>query len=224
VKFLEEFFAAGALAHLDAVSVHPYRSYKKGPETAAEDYAKLRGLIERHAPTPGKKAMPIISGEWGYSTFTKKGVSLEMQAAFLARQQLANLYAGVPISIWYDWKNDGPDLAEREHNFGTVTHDLQPKPAYVALQTLTRELTGYRIEKRLATAGTNDWVLLLSKGAARKLAAWTMAESHATTIGGLNCKSATAISGDGKPSEAKLTQGSLTLTLGALPQYVTLKN
>ncbi len=223
VKFLEEFFAAGALAHLDAVSVHPYRPYRKGPETAAEDYAKLRTLIEKHAPTPAKKAMPIISGEWGYSTFTNKGVSLETQAAYIARQQLANLYAGVPISIWYDWKNDGIDLAEREHNFGTVTHDLQPKPAYVALQTLTRELSGFRIEKRLATGNTNDWALLLSKGTERKLAAWTTGESHATTIGGLNFKSASSVSSEGKTTEGKMTKGALSLTLSPMPQYVTLK-
>jgi len=223
VKFLEELFTAGMLAHLDAVSVHPYRSYKKGPETAAEDYTKLRALIEKHAPTPAKKNLPIISGEWGYSTFTNKGVSLETQAAFLARQQLANLYAGVPISIWYDWKNDGTDLAEREHNFGTVTHDLKPKPAYLALQTMTRELSGYRIEKRLATSSTNDWALLLSKGAGRKLAAWTTGEPRAVTIGGLNFKSAASLSGDGRPAEARLAQGSLSLTLTAAPQYVTLK-
>ena len=223
VKFLQEFFAAGALAHLDAVSVHPYRSYKKGPETAAEDYAKLRALIEKHAP-PAKRSMPIISGEWGYSTFTNKGVSLESQAAFLVRQQLANLHAGVPISIWYDWKNDGTDLAEREHNFGTVTHDLQPKPAYIALQTLTRELSGYRIEKRLATSSTNDWALLLGKGAERKLAAWTTGEPHAATLGGLNFKSVSSVSGHSKISDASLTQGSLTLTLGPMPLYVTLKN
>lgn len=223
VKFLEEFFTAGALAHLDAVSVHPYRSYKKGPETAAEDYARLRALIEKHAPTPAKKNMRIISGEWGYSTFTNKGVSLETQAAFLARQQLANLYAGVPISIWYDWKNDGTNLSEREHNFGTVTHDLKPKPAYVALQTLTRELSGYRIEKRLVEGGTNDFVLLLSNGADRKLAAWTAGEAHTVTIGGMKLKSASSIRGDGRAANAELEQGRLSLTLGAMPQYVTLK-
>ncbi len=223
VKFLEDFLAAGALAHLDAVSVHPYRSYKKGPETAAEDYAKLRALIEQHAPTPAKKSLPIISGEWGYSTFTNKGISLQMQAAFLVRQQLANLYAGVPISIWYDWKNDGADLAEREQNFGVVTHDLQPKPAYLALQTLTRGLSGYRIEKRLATSNTNDWVLLLSKGPERKLAAWTTVETHLATVGGLNCTSVNSVSGVGKVAEAKLEQDSLSLTLTAMPQYVTLK-
>jgi hypothetical protein len=32
------------------VSVHPYRSYHQPPETAAEDYRKLRRLIERYAP------------------------------------------------------------------------------------------------------------------------------------------------------------------------------
>jgi len=180
-------------------------------------------FIECHVSTLEKNRLFVISGEWGYSTFTNKGISLQMQAAFLVRQQLANLYAGVPISIWYDWKNDGADLAEREQNFGVVTHDLQPKPAYLALQTLTRELSGYRIEKRLATSNTNDWVLLLSKGPERKLAAWTTGETHLATVGGLNCTSVNSVSGVGKVAEAKLEQDSLSLTLTAMPQYVTLK-
>jgi hypothetical protein len=226
IKFIEEFFAAGALAYLDALSVHPYRSYKKEPETAVEDYAKLRALIERHAPTPEKKRLPIISGEWGYSTFTNKGVSLEIQAAFLVRQQLANLLAGVPISIWYDWKNDGTDLKEREHNFGTVTHDLQPKPSYTALQTLTRELSGFRIEQRLPVGTTNDFVLRLINGVgARKLAAWTTGEPHAITMGEelKSFRSVSPIHGDGRSADVKLEQGRLSLTLGPLPQYITLK-
>jgi hypothetical protein len=226
-KFIEEFFATGSLAHLDAVSVHPYRSYKKEPETAAEDYARLRALIERHAPTPEKKRLPMISGEWGYSTFTNKGVSLETQASFLVRQQLANLLAGVPISIWYDWKNDGTDLKEREHNFGTVTHDLQPKPSYTALQILTRELAGFRVEHRLAAGSTNDFVLLLRNDAgARKFAAWTTCEPHALTIGDqlTNVRGVSAIHGDGRSADVKLGQGLLSLSLGAMPQYVTLKS
>ena len=226
MKFIQEFFASGALAHLDAVSVHPYRSYKKEPETAAEDYAKLRALIVRHAPTPEKQRLPIISSEWGYSTFTNKGVSLETQAAFLVRQQLANLFAGVPLSIWYDWKNDGTDLKEREHNFGTVTHDLQPKPSYTALQTLTRELSGFHIERRLGTGRTNDFVLLLSDSVnARKLAAWTTGEPHVLAIGDQlkNVHNVSTIRGDGLAGTAELEQGRLSLTLGAMPQYVTLK-
>jgi len=178
LQFLDQFFASGVLAHLDAVSVHPYRNYRQPPETAAEDYQKLRALIERYAPTPAKKRLPILSGEWGYASHTK-GVSIETQAAYLVRQQMANLLSGVPISIWYDWKNDGPDPNEREHNFGTVTQDLQPKPAYVAAQTMTRQLTGFRLERRIEADSENDWVLLWRNNRGqRKLAAWTLGEPH----------------------------------------------
>lgn len=69
--FLEHLFQAGVLEHLDAVSVHPYRSPKQPPETAAADYDKLRQLIARHAP-PAKESLPILSGGWGYSTREKR--------------------------------------------------------------------------------------------------------------------------------------------------------
>jgi hypothetical protein len=126
--------------------------------------------------------MPIISGEWGYASHSR-GVSLEKQADFIVRQQLANLLQGVPLSIWYDWKNDGPDPNEREHNFGTVTLDLQPKPAYRALQTMTRELAGYRIVRRLNVGSEQDFVLLLARAKApQKLAAWTLGDAHTVTL------------------------------------------
>ena len=125
-EFLETFLKSGVLEYLDAVSVHPYRNPHSPPETAAGDYQKLRTLIERYAPPPRTDKLPILSGEWGYSTW-KHGVSLETQAAFAARQQLSNLLNGVPLSIWYDWKNDGPDPNENEHNFGTVLPDLTPE-------------------------------------------------------------------------------------------------
>src|SRR4051812_47216883 len=78
--FLEQFCASGILKDIDAVSVHPYRAKNKPPETAAADFNKLRDLIAKHAP-PGHK-LPIISGEWGYSSWSRN-VSPETQAAFL---------------------------------------------------------------------------------------------------------------------------------------------
>ena len=92
-----------------------------------KDYKRLRQLIEQSAPNEAKKKIPIISGEWGYSSNRVAGVSLEKQADFIARQQLSNLLHEVPISIWYDWKNDGEDVNEREHNFGTVTNAPETK-------------------------------------------------------------------------------------------------
>ena len=55
----------------------------------------------------------------------------------------------MPLSIWYDWKNDGTDATYSEHNFGIVDNRLKPKPSYVAAQTMTRELAGYRVARQL---------------------------------------------------------------------------
>ena len=222
VKFLEEFLKSGVLEHLDAVSVHPYRNYSKPPETAVDDYKKLRALIERYAPS-AKKNMPILSGEWGYASHTK-GVSLETQANFIVRQQLANLLAGVPISIWYDWKNDGPDVAEREHNFGTVTYNLEPKPAYSAIRTITRELTGFRIERRIRSPDTNDFILELTDGKTRKLAAWTLGANHPCnwTVEGPSVGTLAAVDRDGIARSIKVQDGKLDLELSPAPIYVTL--
>jgi hypothetical protein len=225
--FFESLFQSGVLDHLDAVSVHPYRNYSQGPETAAADYRRLRALIERDAP-PHKKALPIISGEWGYATHTQ-GVSLSTQAAFTARQQLANLYHGVPLSIWYDWKNDGTDPDYNEHNFGTVTHDLQPKPAYQAVQTLTNQLSGYRIARRLATDDAATWLLLgVDAAGNQKLAAWTTDKPNTvrlalglTAADSISAATCSAVDGLGQPLAVRVEQGQLAVELGNLPQYIT---
>ena len=212
------------LEYLDAVSVHPYRSAQTPPETAASDYQKLRTLIERYAPPSKKDQIPILSGEWGYATH-KKGVSLETQAAFAARQQLSNLLNGVPLSIWYDWKNDGPDPNENEHNFGTVMPDLKPKPAYGAIQTLTRELSGYCIARRVAVPSDKDYVLLCTnKAGARKLAAWTLVEPHPASleIRLKGQKHLTVVDGNGERFLPRIDSGRLSLELTSAPQYVTL--
>lgn len=241
LPFLETFFAGGALEYLDAVSIHPYRNYAKPPETAAEDYAKLRALIAQYAPSK-KKNLPIISGEWGYASHTR-GVSLETQAAFAARQQLANLLAGVPLSIWYDWKNDGTDPAEREHNFGVVTDQLAAKPAYLAIKTLTTELAGYRIKQRVSVASDRDYVLLFVKRrAAPKLAVWTLDDPHSVSVpvkararasvktpdaGGVVVESQgaslTTSSNAGAGPKIALSSDQLRFEVGPLPLYLTLE-
>ena len=223
-EFIETLFKAGALQYLDAVSVHPYRNPHRPPETAAADYERLRGLIDQYAPAERRGKIPILSGEWGYSTCTK-GVSLQTQAVFAARQQLSNLLNGVPLSIWYDWQNDGTDPNENEHNFGTVLPDLEPKPAYAAIRTLTAELSGYRIAQRLKLASNEDYALLLTNAQGQsKLAVWTLAKPHPVTfrIGGQTAGPVPIVKLEGQRSTAEVAGGGLALELSAGPQYVTL--
>lgn len=222
--FLEAVLKSGLLEYLDGVSVHPYRDPHRAPETAAADYQRLREMIDRYAPPARKGKIPILSGEWGYSSW-KKGVSPETQGTFAARQQLSNLLNGVPLSIWYDWKNDGDDPNENEHNFGTVLPDLKPKPAYRAIATLTRELSGFSVVRRMKLETDQDYVLDCEndKGE-RKLAAWTLAEPHEVTlaVSGVNGVSASSCTGEALSVNPEF--GRLRLILNAGPQYVSLAN
>lgn len=168
LPFLEACFKADLLEYWDAVSVHPYR--QSSPETAADDYRALRRLIARYSP--GRKTPPILSGEWGYSS-AWSGVDEDRQAKMLARQWLVNLSNDVPVSIWYDWRDDGPDEKEPEHHFGTATLDGKPKPAYRAAAALTGALGGFSFNKRLALGGSDQYMLLFSRGDEVRVVAWT---------------------------------------------------
>ena len=221
--FLETFLSSGVLEYLDAVSIHPYRNYSKSPETASTDYKRLCELIGRFAPE-GKKQMPIISSEWGYSTALKAN-SLDAQAANIVRMQLSNLMCGIPISIWYDWKNDGTDPNDWEQNFGTVTNDLTPKPSYNAVKLMNTQLKGYTFMQKIDLKNDRDYVLLFKNDKGNfKICAWTVDAEHAATIDNKISKveNVIIIDGNGNALNLKTEQSKLILVLKALPQYVTL--
>lgn len=221
-EFLEQLLRGGFLSLVDEVSVHPYRS--KPPETARADYARLRRLIEEHTPA-GQQPVPVISGEWGYSLWHwGEAISPRTQAAYLARQFLTNISEGVPLSIWYDWADDGEDPRETEHNFGTVTAAREPKPAYLAVKTLSDWLGTARFERRLEAA-EGDHVLLLAggRGGRSYLAAWTTRSEHSVRVTGKGLDGAVhCVDATGGRSTVTASEGELGLALGDAPRYVQL--
>ncbi len=178
--WFEGCFKNGLLKWIDVLSVHPYRS--QPPETVIQDYAKLRGLIARYAPAG--KQIPVISGEWGYSNINwdKSSLTEQQQADYLVRMFLTNSYQKIPVSIWYDWKNDGTDPNEREHQFGTVKHDLNPKAAYLAAKVLSSTLAGYSIQQKLNLGNENDFAFKLTSGNREAVAFWTLGAKHNVTL------------------------------------------
>jgi len=170
--FLKTCFQAGVLEYWSAVSIHPYRWWLN-PETASRSFERVRDLIARYAP-PEKK-IPVLSGEWGYSTIDL-GMNETKQAQLIVRMWLSNLSQGVPVSIWYDWKDDGNDPKEREHHFGVVHSDLQKeKPSYLAAKTLNETLRGYRYQRRAPLDGSQDYALRFEKDGREAWAVWTSA-------------------------------------------------
>ena len=223
LKFLEACFKAGCLDYWDAVSVHPYR--QSAPETAAAEYARLRTLIDQHKPAG--KAIPILSGEWGYSAAWKQ-YDADRQGKYLPRQWLINLEQGVPVSIWYDWHDDGPDPKEAEHHFGTVLHPYlkdqtppyEPKPAYLAARTLTSQLTGFSFARRVSLDSKDDYVLEFSRGDERRWAVWTTGQNHEVElpIAAASLRATGHLGGEAV--ELKSTGRTLKVTLRDAPQYL----
>jgi hypothetical protein len=226
VPFLEECFKAGLLNYWAAVSVHPYRH--GNPETVGFDYARIRKLIDRYAPKG--KTIPIISGEWGY-TSAWKHIGETEQGKMLPRELLTNLANGVPLSIWYDWHDDGRDPNEPEHHFGTVHHQYlagktpvyEPKPAYEAAQTLSRLLGGYRFQERLKVGDRHDYVLkfVRDKGRDVRWVAWTAGDKPRAVVipAPAGRYLVTGHTGQSLPPLVADAKG-LGLTLGDAPVYL----
>eukprot|EP00038_Savillea_parva_P000751 m.98442 g.98442 ORF g.98442 m.98442 type:complete len:613 (-) comp10258_c0_seq1:3042-4880(-) len=161
----------GILAAFGALSVHPYRG--QAPETVIDDYTRLRALIASHGRTPAQQHLPVVSGEWGYTSATlpcayPNRVDNATQAAYLARMWLTNTLAGIPVSINYDWSDGSNGPADCESNFGSVTlqpgppggDPFVPKPKYMAALALQTALGSYqhagpRVTPNEVPAGTD---------------------------------------------------------------------
>ena len=179
----------GLLDLVDAVSVHPYQSTagdiynNPGPPegVVANTYTPLTALMKQYH---SNVALPIVSSEWGYST-AMPGITAQVQGDYLARMMLVNLSQGIPLSIWYDWKNDGTDPADIEDNFGMVTNGLLQKPAYQEMRLLVSSLAGTTFHQQLNDGNSNDWLLVFQTPSGQQiLAAWTTGDAHTVNVGG----------------------------------------
>jgi polysaccharide biosynthesis protein PslG len=228
VKFLQACLNGRAHDWWNSLSVHPYR--QTNPETAAVAYARLREMMDK--TSSGQKKLNIISSEWGYSSAWPR-MNEERQAIMLTRQFLTNLANGIPLSIWYDWRDDGTDANEGEHHFGLVRHEYkvasnsvyQPKPAFLAAKTLTAMLKGFRFQQRLDVGGPEDYVLIFMKGNERRLVAWTTSlTTHRLTIPHLSgAFSVTTMSG-ASGGRAVAAHDLLTIDLTTAPVYLVTGN
>lgn len=175
-RWLVPSLKAGLLKQWAGVSMHPYR--QGPPETVTADYQKLSRMLAPYQPKG--RVVPIVSGEWGYSTTWMHGNESE-QGKYLAREFLTNLADGIPLSIWYDWHDDGTDKNPQERHFGMVKFKYHadrgkvytPKPAFIACQTLVAQLRGLRFVKRIAVGGPADYLLLFGGTHRRVWVAWT---------------------------------------------------
>jgi len=225
LRFLANLRDAKLLDYWSGFSIHPYR--QTVPETVEGDYLAIRQLM--YPARPAESPAQILAGEWGYSTIWA-GVTEQVQAEFAVRQFLVNLSQDIPLTIWYDWHDDGINEKNAEHHYGLLrwlhrdgqSEVYEPKPAYLAVKTLGTQLGAMVYDRRLWTGRPQDYVLLFKSpdGKSAALAAWTAGTPGVVDIpvGDGQYDVVTLTGEPGKPIAA--ASGKLHLSLTAAVQYL----
>lgn len=169
--WIQKVLELGLLRYIDGFTVHPYRG--TSPETVADDYRRLRSLLSKYA-LPGRGAVPILSGEWGYSLVSYRGndLSEHEQADYAIKSFWSNIAAGIPVSLWYDWRR-GADKQDRFENFGLTTSTGASTRTLSALSALMKHFEGFRFSHRVSMPNPDDHALVLAKGTQQALVLWT---------------------------------------------------
>lgn len=169
-EFIREMGRTGVLAMVDGVSVHPYRA--TAPETVRLDYDWLDSLIRGYVP--GGK--PIYNTEVGRSTGLYPGVpriTEDQQAQRLVQTFFVDRLHRVPLTVWYNWADLGPDRDEVHDNFGVITYRRDRlKPAYHAAKTLTEFFRGYRFAEAIDGGLRGTYTLRFEKDGESRLVLW----------------------------------------------------
>ena len=106
----------------------------------------------------GRLAPPLICSEWGFSSIQ---VTPEQQASYVLRTHLSNILSGVPVTIWYEWRDSRLGASDSEAHFGLVDYHGKDKPAIQALRDVLPLIRGDVVERRLPLADPRDYVLML---------------------------------------------------------------
>src|SRR5260370_35879891 len=116
-------------------------------------------------------APPLICSEWGYNSAE---LTEEQQAAHVLRTQLYNLLSGIPITVWYEWRDSTEQSNDPEAHYGLTDYWRNDKPAMEAVRKVLPLIRNYRIERRLPVGDQRDYVLLLRDlSNNKKLLFWT---------------------------------------------------
>ncbi len=132
-KFTVDFLPART-RFLNDKNLHPGDSLISVVESKSGSFhAPVLGIYRFNSELKGN-IIAYTGTEWN------EGVSEEAQALYLPRTYLIAYSVGVEKVFWYNLYAREKRSAEREDHFGIIHSDLSPKPAYIALKTLTEML------------------------------------------------------------------------------------
>ena len=168
--FLMRALAAAGPGACDIVSIHPYSG--ESPWDRSDGPGNVCALRRQLAEAGW--SVPLWSTECGHST-CDDGVAVEEQPGLLVRMYLSQFAAGIENVISYDFVDDGMDPLEKEHHWGMLYHDLEPKPSLRVVGVLAGLLEGAWVHGHFQDGGV-EAVRFEKDGGLTLWAVWAGAE------------------------------------------------
>lgn len=138
----------------DAYSIHPYLTHSpesgyqalNSPFKGLGGYINIRTVTKMLKPFYDKTKKSIYITEIGWpSSSENKRFSDSQQAAYVLRTYLLVRQGDLfPVVFWYDFRDDGIDKNNKEHNFGMLKNDYTPKMSYIAVSNMNSLLYKYK--------------------------------------------------------------------------------
>jgi hypothetical protein len=228
--WLERCYGYGLLNLCDAVSVHLYFGMPPQPQPIPELNGPLveaaRKLVAKYA---NGRTVPIVNSEWGYKRSAPNekteadGVRINSRerAAYVPRMFLLSQLWELKFSVGFCWWL--PEAAiKSDGDYGLLTADHRPTPAYDSMATLGHQLPNGRLKQRVATGSQDDYVLKFDTAKGIRWAVWTTRQPHAilVPVGNLKKVRVTDVSGSRSFSAAVDKPGAISLQADGEVQYL----
>ncbi|HEY6873540.1 MAG TPA: hypothetical protein VI298_12535 [Geobacteraceae bacterium] len=172
--WVEKLVQLGVLNYANGISIHPYVHCEPDNRPEAWIYS-LSQFSSKLKKANGGKEVPLYITEMGWpSNNGACGSSPEKVAQYLARALLwVRTLPEVKGLWWYDLKNDGTNIADREQNFGLLDYDYAPKPAFKALRDIAPLILNGRVFTRLQAPSGLLMMSIIDANGSKSFALWS---------------------------------------------------
>ncbi|WAE63706.1 hypothetical protein OUY36_09155 [Stutzerimonas sp. R40042] len=176
----------GLMQSVDGLSLHPYVHCRGWRRNTPEAWIDWMAEVDKELTRAAGRPVPLYLTEMAWPSHQGAcGIDETLQAAYLARAFfLARTLPNIKGMWWYDFRNDGTDKTEREHNFGLVRQDFTPKPAYPVLAAISEIVGQYAYLGRLENTANDVVMLRFARGEDELLVAWSTGKPRTVELRG----------------------------------------
>lgn len=226
-SFFEAVFRSGGGEYMDIVSCHPYY-YNASPDTNEHSWiGKIKNIKTLMAKYGVSKPIWLTEVNlYQTGTYDPAAYTDEKYAEYLTRAFIINEAENAADKVYlYNFKNDGTDTEEQEHNFGIVEAGMgnsglryAAKPGYLAMSNYNAMMTNAKYVSVLSDTDAERVYRFKAEDGADLYAAWSN-----TGSGTLEISAAKAVLYDMYGNETVMTadsSGKISVALGEKTVYL----